>query len=59
MSFKLFRKKLPLPLMEEILFRIEEHENHIRAGVNAGDEVSILDFMKYEIEALFDSFQRV
>ncbi|MDX2305543.1 MAG: GAF domain-containing protein [Microscillaceae bacterium] len=56
---QVIQNKTQLPLLDEILFRIKKHELHIQEGVNAGDEVSILDFIKNEIETLFEYFKDV
>lgn len=49
-------KKYAYPIYEELLFRIQTYCAEIKKGLNAGDESSILDFIRQEIEPLLDTF---
>lgn len=54
---RVMRKALaanPLPIYDEICFKINRHIHNIRQGLNSGDEVGILDFLKRDVEPLFD-----
>lgn len=44
----------PLPYLDELCHRIEKTRGMIAQGVNAGDEVSIIDFLHNDVESLFD-----
>lgn len=46
-------KKANLPIYEELVFRIEEYLNHTKEGLNAGDELGILEFLKKDIYPVF------
>jgi hypothetical protein len=47
----------PLPLLEELAYRIDKNLAAITAGLRAGDEMSILDFVHSEVESIFDHLQ--
>ncbi len=42
-----------LPIYRELMFRVEEYVFHVKDGLNAGDEIGILDFLKREIYPVF------
>ncbi|NJO02478.1 MAG: hypothetical protein HC880_13010 [Bacteroidia bacterium] len=44
----------PLPIYEELLFRLRKHMSAIRIGLSAGDEINVLEFVRNEIEVLFN-----
>lgn len=46
-------KKANLPIYEELVFRISEYLNHTKEGLNAGDELGILEFLKKDIYPVF------
>ena len=46
-------KKANLPIYEELAFRITEYLNHTKEGLNAGDELGILEFLKKDIYPVF------
>ncbi|WP_298416942.1 GAF domain-containing protein [uncultured Kordia sp.] len=46
-------EKANLPIYEELTFRIEEYLNHTKEGLNAGDELGILEFLKKDIYPVF------
>jgi hypothetical protein len=46
-------EKANLPIYEELVFRIEEYLNHTKEGLNAGDELGILEFLKKDIYPVF------
>jgi hypothetical protein len=43
-----------LPLFDEMIFRIDKHINRVNKGLGSGDEVSILEFLRNEIEPVFN-----
>ncbi len=43
----------PLPYLDELCHRIQKSSAMIAQGVNAGDEVSIIDFLHQDVESLF------
>jgi hypothetical protein len=47
-------KKVELPIYEELIFRIAEYLNHTKEGLNAGDELGILQFLKKDIYPVFN-----
>jgi hypothetical protein len=42
-----------LPIYKELMFRVEEYLSHVKEGLNAGDEIGILDFLKRDIYPVF------
>ncbi|WP_420570662.1 GAF domain-containing protein [Kordia sp.] len=46
-------EKANLPIYEELTFRIEEYLDHTKEGLNAGDELGILEFLKKDIYPVF------
>lgn len=42
-----------LPIYKELMFRVEEYLSHVKKGLNAGDEIGILDFLKRDIYPVF------
>lgn len=47
-------KAEPLPIYEEIGFRMDEHMQDVVGELNAGSEQNVLDFLKEEIHPFFD-----
>ncbi|MGH7346558.1 MAG: GAF domain-containing protein, partial [Candidatus Rokuibacteriota bacterium] len=47
----------PLPGLHELLYRIDKHAAKIQTNLNSGDEVSIIAFLRSDVEALFDHLQ--
>lgn len=47
----------PLPLLEELAYRIDKNLAAITAGLRAGDEMVILDFVHDEVESIFEHLQ--
>jgi hypothetical protein len=45
--------KKEMPLLSILAYKIEKHMHTVTAGLKAGDEVSILDFFKKEVEPVF------
>ncbi len=43
-----------LPIYEELMFRVNEYLNHVKNGLDAGDEIGILDFLKQDIYPVFN-----
>ncbi|PQJ79569.1 GAF domain-containing protein [Polaribacter porphyrae] len=42
-----------LPIYNELMFRVSSYLTEVKEGLNAGDEVSILEFLKREIYPVF------
>jgi GAF domain-containing protein len=53
---KAAKEARPLPALDELGFRIENHIRHIKSGLSSGDEVSVLEFLKFEQENRLDHF---
>jgi len=47
----------PLPGLHELLYRVDKHAAKIQTNLNSGDEVSIIAFLRTDVEALFDHLQ--
>jgi hypothetical protein len=44
----------PLPALDELGYRIDEHIRQIERGLNSGDEIRIVAFLRAHVESLFD-----
>ncbi len=53
------RKLRPMPILNEIVFRINKHIDNIRRGLSSGDELSTLDFLRSNVESLFAIFREL
>jgi len=42
-----------LPIYDELMFRVHEYLTDVKDGLNAGDEIGILDFLKRDIYPVF------
>jgi hypothetical protein len=45
-----------LPILEEVIFKTDIHLNQLHKGLASGDESTVLDFLKSEINPLLDHF---
>ena len=43
-----------LPILDQLKFRIGQRIQKVKKGLNSGDEVGILEFIKNEVEPVFD-----
>jgi hypothetical protein len=43
-----------LPALDHLRYRIDQHLAQIRDDLNAGDEVAVINFLKQEVESLFE-----
>lgn len=48
-----------LPIYDELIFRIKEYSTSVSKGLKAGDEISIIDFLKRDIYPVFNHIKRV
>jgi hypothetical protein len=48
-----------LPIYDELMFRVSAYLNDVKKGLNAGDEVSILDFLNREIYPVFNHVKEI
>jgi hypothetical protein len=46
-----------LPVLDELLYRIDKHLARIEEGARSGDEVGIVAFLRSEVESLFEHLQ--
>lgn len=49
----------PLPIYDELIFRINEYLGNIKIGLKSGDEVGILSFLKSEIYPVFKHIEGI
>lgn len=49
---KVARKKRKLPIIDEMSYRIGKHIKHLNSGLNSGDEMVVVDFIRHEIEPM-------
>jgi len=52
-------KKEKMPIYDELMFRVEEYLIAVKKGLKAGDEISILDFLKREIYPVFNHIKKI
>lgn len=50
------KDSLPLSILDELVFKIDKYSQNIVSELASGDEVLVLDFLRAEIEPLFDHF---
>jgi GAF domain-containing protein len=48
------RRIKPIPILDELNFRIDKHIESITGGLSSGDEIAILEFLRNDVESLFD-----
>ena len=48
-----------LPIYDELMFRVEDYLMSVKKGLKAGDEISILDFLKREIYPVFNHIKNI
>jgi GAF domain len=53
----LAREAKPLPILDELQYRIGKHITQIEHSLNSGDEVATLAFLRQHVEPLFDHMQ--
>lgn len=52
------KDNMPLSILDELMFKIDKYSQSIVHELGSGDEGIILDFLRQEIEPLFDHFLR-
>ncbi|MFD2245865.1 GAF domain-containing protein [Pontibacter ruber] len=52
------KDNLPLSILDELTFKIDKLSQNIVHELASGDEALVLDFLRSEIEPLFDHFQK-
>jgi hypothetical protein len=52
------KDSLPLPILDELTFKTDKYSQSIVHELAPGDEVAILEFLKTEIEPLFNHFEQ-
>ena len=51
--------KESLPIYNELMFRVTSYLNDVKKGLNAGDEINIIDFLKREIYPVFNHIKEL
>lgn len=52
-------KNESLPIYNELMFRVSTFLNDVKKGLNAGDEINILEFLKREIYPVFNHIKDI
>jgi hypothetical protein len=52
-------KKESLPIYNELTYRVASYLEQVNQGLNAGDEITILDFLKREIYPVFNHVKKI
>jgi len=52
-------KSEKLPIYKELMFRVHTYLKDVSSGLNAGDEISILDFLKRDIYPVFNHIKDI
>jgi GAF domain-containing protein len=55
--FGLAYRQKPLPFLDEFAYRIGKKIAALEVGLSSGDEATLLDFLRREVEPLFDHLQ--
>ncbi|MEM7103024.1 MAG: GAF domain-containing protein [Bacteroidota bacterium] len=50
-------RKTPLPIYQELKFRISKYIKKMKKGLGAGDEITVLEFLKREIYPVFNHLE--
>ena len=58
-TFRKVMKVQSFPIYENLVYRVQGYLDHVKEGLKAGDEVSILEFLKREIYPVFDHLKTV
>jgi len=61
LALDVFNKALEvekLPIYNELMFRVEDYLLKVNEGLNAGDEIGILDFLKRDIYPVFNHAEK-
>ena len=48
-------KKKPMPILQEIRYRVDTQIKRLSEGLMAGDEITVLEFLRNEVETFFDA----
>lgn len=48
-----------LPIYNELMYRVSQYLSDVKGGLNAGDEIGILDFLKREIYPVFNHIKNI
>ncbi len=48
-----------MPILDEIVFRIDQEHHKIAKGLNSGDESAVVDFLKNDIAPAFEHFRQI
>ncbi|MDF1698102.1 MAG: hypothetical protein P1U56_19800 [Saprospiraceae bacterium] len=58
-TFQKIMKVQSFPIYQNLVYRVQDYLNSVELGLKAGDEVSILEFLKLEIYPVFDHLKTV
>ncbi|ETX02290.1 hypothetical protein [Candidatus Entotheonella palauensis] len=47
----------PLPILDELSYHVSKLMTHLEAGLGSSDEMAIIDFLRREVEPLFEHMQ--
>ncbi len=49
----------PLPILDELAYRVGKLITHLETGLGSGDEMTIIDFLRRDVEPLFSHLQEL
>ncbi len=52
------KDQLPLSILDELIFKIDKYSQKLAFELGSGDEGAVLDFLRGEVEPLFDHFRK-
>jgi len=58
-TFEKVLKHQPFPIYKKLIYRVEYYLNSVKKGLDAGDEISILEFLKKEIYPVFNHLRNI
>lgn len=47
----------PLPVLDELAYRLNKFSREIKSGLRTDDEINILNFLKWQVESLFEQLK--
>lgn len=56
-ALEAMRQQQPLPILDYLLNRMKRFEESLAGGLTSGDEVNVRDFLKQEIEPVFEHLE--
>ena len=56
---ELIYSKKPLPIVQEVIYRLQKYLDNISANMGSGDEQNVLFYLEQTVEPMFKHFQKI